>query len=55
VAVQSGNFNGWALLKNGTVVGWGSDVVKDGVYHQSYHVVPVAALGDLAPKTCIGR
>jgi len=55
VAVQSGNFNGWALLKDGTVMGWGSNVVKEGVYHQSYHVVQVAALGSMTPKTCMSR
>jgi hypothetical protein len=44
VAVKSGNGYGVALLKDGTIMGWGADMVKEGVYHQTWTPVPIGKL-----------
>jgi alpha-tubulin suppressor-like RCC1 family protein len=39
IAIKAGNGFGFALLADGTLMGWGANMVATGVYHQSY--VPV--------------
>lgn len=41
VAVKAGNGNGFALQDDGTIIGWGSDMVSTGVYHQTWTPVVV--------------
>jgi alpha-tubulin suppressor-like RCC1 family protein len=48
-AIKAGNGAGFALLNDGTLVGWGSQMVATGVYKQSNTVVTIKKLGSLAP------
>jgi alpha-tubulin suppressor-like RCC1 family protein len=42
VAVKAGNGYGAALLKDGTIMGWGANMVKEGLYHQTWTPVKIA-------------
>lgn len=48
-AVKAGNGLGFALLNDGTLIGWGADMLATGLYHQSSKVVRIKSLGALAP------
>ena len=41
VAIKAGNGYGFAVEKDGTIMGWGADMVKTGVYHQTWTPVVV--------------
>ncbi|MGN6416904.1 MAG: RCC1 domain-containing protein [Pseudobacter sp.] len=49
-AVKAGNGAGFALLNDGTLVGWGSQMVATGVYKHSKTVITIKKLGSLAPQ-----
>jgi alpha-tubulin suppressor-like RCC1 family protein len=42
VALKAGNGYGAALLKDGTIMGWGANMVKEGLYHQTWTPVKIA-------------
>lgn len=44
IAIRAGNGYGFALQQDGTLMGWGSDMVATGVYHQSWVPVKVASV-----------
>jgi alpha-tubulin suppressor-like RCC1 family protein len=44
VAIKAGNGYGIALLKNGTIMGWGANMVKEGVHHNSWTPVKIGEL-----------
>lgn len=48
-AIKAGNGAGFALLNDGTLVGWGSQMVATGVYKNSKTVIRIRSLGKLAP------
>ncbi|MBO9636126.1 MAG: hypothetical protein J7578_23685 [Chitinophagaceae bacterium] len=47
-AIKAGNGSGFALLNDGSVVGWGADMVATGVYKNSKTVITIKKLGKLA-------
>jgi alpha-tubulin suppressor-like RCC1 family protein len=49
VGIQSGIFNGMAVLADGTVMGWGSGMTTRGPYYETHVPVKVAVLGANAP------
>lgn len=44
IAIKAGNGYGMALQKDGTVIGWGVNMVTAGNYHQSWKPVAIAAI-----------
>lgn len=48
-AIKAGNGAGFALLNDGTLIGWGSQMIATGAYKNSKTVVTIKALGKLAP------
>lgn len=42
IAIRAGNGYGLALQQDGTLIGWGSDMVAAGVYHQTWTPVKIA-------------
>lgn len=49
-AIKAGNGNGFALLNDGTLVGWGAQMVATGAYKNSKTVITIKSLGKLAPQ-----
>lgn len=48
-AIKAGNGSGFALLNDGSLVGWGSQMVATGVYKNSKTVITIKKLGKLSP------
>ncbi|QEC40198.1 RCC1 domain-containing protein [Pseudobacter ginsenosidimutans] len=48
-AVKAGNGSGFALLNDGTLVGWGAQMITTGAYKNSKTVIRIKSLGKLAP------
>ena len=46
IVIKAGIFSGAALLEDGTIMGWGSNMVATGVYHETNRLVVVASRGD---------
>lgn len=44
VAIKAGKDYGMALLSDGTLMGWGVNMLKEGVYHQSWNAVKIATI-----------
>lgn len=44
VAVKAGNGTGFALLADGTVMGWGANTVSAGLYKQSYNPIKLTSI-----------
>jgi alpha-tubulin suppressor-like RCC1 family protein len=44
IAINAGNGYGMALKKDGTLMGWGGDMVATGVYHQTWKPVVIAQI-----------
>ncbi|WP_300601218.1 hypothetical protein [Niabella sp.] len=49
-AVKAGNGLGFALLNDGTLIGWGAQMAATGLYRQSKTIVQISKLGKLAPR-----
>ena len=41
IAIKAGNGHGFALMADGTLMGWGSDMVAGGVYKQTYTPIKI--------------
>jgi len=44
ITIKAGNGYGTALLKDGTIMGWGANMVKEGIYHQTWTPVKIGKI-----------
>jgi len=50
IAVKAGNALGFAMMDDGKIIGWGSDMVTKGDYHQTYSPIRIDSVGIHVPR-----